>query len=113
DAPIDLGPLPAGQYHPESLYWRHERLHREVIKNYPERVSVYQSKRDELEEEFIRGALALRNSSPDERKAYSEDCFKKADAASTEWLVESQKLPVRQNLLHSLAWNGFNKSAGF
>ena len=68
--------------------------------------------RDSLEAEFIEGALAIRNGSSEERKAYSESCFQRAAAAEKEWLADVIKLPEKQKFLHSLAWRGFNNKAG-
>lgn len=112
DSPPDLGPAPTSKFDRETAYWAHEELHREVIKNYPARSAVYQAERDVLEAEFIEGALALREGSLEERKAYSEACFQRAAAAEKEWLAQVIKVPGKQKFLHSLAWNGFNKKAG-
>ncbi len=111
DAPLDLGPPPGGNFDRTTIFWAHEELHREVIKNYPDRVAVYQDERDELETEFISGALALREGSLEDRRAYSETCFQKAAVIEKKWLERVLKVPEKQRLLHSLAWTGFNKMA--
>lgn len=111
DAPPDLGALPTSKFDQKTIFWAHEDLHREVLKNYPARAAVFQAERDELEAEFIKGALALRDKSMEERQAYSETCFQRAAAAEKEWLAEVIKIPEKQKILHSLAWNGFNKKA--
>jgi len=113
DAPANIGPLPAGTFDRESMYWTHEELHREVIKNYPARTAVFQAERDRLEAEFIAGALELRNGPAEDRKAYSELCFQKAAAAEKRWLDQIRNVPAKQRFLHSLAWNGFNIKADF
>ncbi len=111
DTPSDLGPLPTSKFDQKTIFWAHEELHREVLKNFPARTDVFQAERDELETEFIDGALALRDGSVDERKAYSETCFQRAAAAEKEWLTEVIKVPVNNRFLHALAWKGFDKSA--
>lgn len=111
DAPPDLGPLPTNKFDHKTIFWAHEELHREVIKNYPVRAAVYKTEREVLEAEFIQGALALREGSPEERKAYSETCFQKASAVEKEWLEQARKAPKKQRFLHSLAWKGFNEKA--
>ena len=113
DAPPNLGPPPTGQFDEVSLYWSHERLHREVIKNFPARINVFREERDSLEEEFFEGALAIRNGSPEERKAYSESCFQKAADVEKSWLQQVIKVPVNQRFLHTLAWKGFNKKVDY
>ena len=113
DAPPDLGTLPTGKFDSETIFWAHEKLHREVLKNYPARAAVFQGERDLLEAEFIEGAMALRDGSVEERKAYSETCFLKAAEIENGWLEQVTKLPVKQRFLHALAWDGFNKKADF
>jgi len=111
--PSSLGPDPAGNFDPGTLFWSHERLHRNVLRNYSERLAAYQSERDALEEEFINGALQLHNSSPKERKAYSEDCFLRAATASEKWLNKVLEMAAKPSLLHSVAWRMFNNEVDF
>lgn len=111
DAPLDLGPVPSDRYDPETLYWSHERLHREVIQNLPERLESFQEERDALEEEFIKGALALQGTDRLQRKAYSEDCLLKAADAEQGWLEKIRKVPPKSTWLHQAAWKGFNDKA--
>ncbi len=113
DAPPDLGSLPTSKFESETTFWAHEKLHREVLKNYPARAAIFQADRDALETEFIEGALALRGGSVEERKAYSETCFQKAADVEKGWLEQVIKVPVKQKILHSLAWKGFNKKAKY
>ena len=111
DAPPDLGFPPTGKFDPSNSFWSHEQLHREVIRNYPDRSVVFQVERDALEEEFINGALDLQDGSREVRKAFSEDCFQKAAQAEKVWLDKVRAVPPKRRLFHSLAWNGFNKNA--
>jgi len=113
DAPPALGSLPTSKFDSETIFWAHEKLHREVLKDYPARAAVFQAERDALEEEFIEGAQALGDESVEERKAYSETCFQKAAAAEKDWLAQVIKIPGKPKFLHSLAWKGFNKKADY
>ena len=109
DAPPALGSLPTSKFDSETFFWAHENLHREVLKNYPARAAVFQTERDTLEAEFFEGAMAIRNGSIEERKAYSESCFQKAADVEKSWLQQVIKVPVNQSFLHSLAWKGLIK----
>jgi secernin len=113
DAPPALGYLPTSKFDSETTFWAHEKLHREVLKNYPARAAVFQAERDALEAEFIEGAQALRDGSVEERKTYSETCFQKAADVEKGWLKQVINVPVNQRFLHSLAWKGFNKKADY
>jgi dipeptidase len=111
DAPLDLGPVPTSRFDPETLYWSHEKLHREVLRNYPERIASYQDERDALEAEFITGALALRGADRKDRKSYSEGCLQKAAEAEGRWLERIRKIPPKSIWFHQAAWKGFNGKA--
>ena len=113
DAPPALGSLPTSKFDSESTFWAHEKLHREVLKNYPARAAIFQAERDALEAEFIEGAQAVRDGSGEERKAYSETCFQKAADVEKDWQKQVIKVPVKQRFLHSQAWKGFNKKADY
>jgi hypothetical protein len=63
--------------------------------------------------DFILGALQLHNSSREQRKKYSEECFQRAAAASESWLKIAAEIPAKPSPLHGVAWRGFNKAAGF
>jgi len=113
DAPPSIGSLPTSKFDNETIFWAHEKLHRQVLRNYPARSTIFQKERDALEAEFIAGAEMLRDGSVEERKAFSETCFQKAAGIEKGWLEEVIKVPVNQKFLHSLAWKGFNKKADY
>ena len=111
--PRDQAPLPLDCYDPETTFWSHERLHREVLLNYTDRLASYQPDRDQLEEEFIQGALALSKASIEERTDFSEKCFRQAAEAEESWLERVWLFPEKKSLLHTAAWRGFNREAGY
>jgi hypothetical protein len=105
-------PQPEGFFDPRTLFWSHERLHRQVIQNYPERLAVYRDERDGLETEFLQGALQLRDAPPEERQAFSEDCFHKAAAKGESWLDQVKRIPPKPAIIHQAAWRSFNRDVG-
>ncbi|MDX2030394.1 MAG: C69 family dipeptidase [Blastocatellia bacterium] len=50
--PISTGPLPDGEYDPNSLYWRHERLHRAILNDYARFQPHLQPAQQQLEARF-------------------------------------------------------------
>ncbi len=115
DAPLSNPRLaPTGTYDPTSLFWSHERLHRAVLRNFPERIAAYAADRDALEKRFVQGALELTNASTKERAKFSAECFRQAAVAETEWLERVQAIPESKQigrLLNDAAWTKFNRSA--
>ncbi|NWF65332.1 MAG: C69 family dipeptidase [Chloroflexi bacterium] len=111
-ASLDFGPVPTASADSHSLFWSHERLHRATLLNYRERIQTYAADRDALEKKFIAGALNLHNAPIKEKLEFSRQCLREAQAAELEWLKRVESVPVKANLLRSLAWNGFNKKAG-
>ncbi len=109
----DLGPAPTGEYNPGSLWWKHEDLHRSVLRDYPARLASYRSERDALEDEFIRGALQIRSRPAAERAAFCADCFTRAAEGTVHWTEQVQNMPVqkRNPVYYNLAWAKTNKQA--
>jgi dipeptidase len=119
----DLGAEPTGTYDPESLWWAHERLHRAVIRDYPTRMSLYRKERDALEATFLSEAAEMhkeyRGASAEERAdplvTFTGSCFERAAEATARWTETVSSAPVqhRPPRLFAMAWNGFDKQAGF
>jgi len=50
---LDLGPTPTDVADPDSLWWRHERLHRWVLRNPARLLPLYAGERDEVERRWL------------------------------------------------------------
>ena len=111
----DLGPEPEGTFNPDTLFWRHERLHRAILLDYGHRLEGYRQERDELERCFASEALKLAGAPREERLAFSAQCFAQADQAEKEWLGRASKTQANGRLPwhYRLAWNRFNREAQF
>jgi len=110
---LSLVPVPSSQADSASLYWSHERLHRATLLNYPKRIQTYQQDRDDLEQQFVQGALNLSQASAKDRADFSAQCFNLAAQAEADWLLRVEQAPAQRKILHSHAWRQFNKKAGF
>ncbi|MBX9788349.1 MAG: C69 family dipeptidase [Pirellulales bacterium] len=53
DEPLDLGPAPTNRADEDSLWWRHERLHRGVMRDQAHLGATYYSQRDEIERAWL------------------------------------------------------------
>ncbi|MBN2555281.1 MAG: C69 family dipeptidase [Anaerolineales bacterium] len=110
----DTGERPGGTYKPGSMWWKHETMHREVLRDFPARLALLQEGRDQLEASFIERAHALQGAPQAARAALSRACFHEADRFYDEWRpkVSALQLNSRLPFLYALSWQGFNRSAG-
>lgn len=110
----DLGPAPAGEYDQATLWWRHEMLHRAVLRDYAARLAAYRQERDALEAGFIIAAEEYSGKPADERAAFSASCFSQAVGAAVRWAGQVEALQPQRRLPwhYALAWRGFDGQAG-
>lgn len=104
---------PQGTFDESTLFWRHEILHRTVLRNYPERGRLFMLERNNLEDEFIFQEMEKRSQSEMDRKAFTEECFHRSQIAEQNWLERVLKVPARGlDLFYAQAWKRFNREAG-
>jgi dipeptidase len=110
--PLDE-PIPQGSYDPQTLFWRHEDLHRAVLADYAVRIVAYQDERDALEARWTADALALSGAPCEERQAFSARCFAEADRVEADWLARVRSLSEKRTAAwhHRRAWQSFNRQA--
>jgi dipeptidase len=110
----DIGPLPDAEYNKASLWWLHETLHREVLRDYATRQQLFREQADELEAEFVAQAEKLMHAPAKERRVFSQRCFDRAREATLEWRSEVAKKPLRRRLpiWYAVTWNRWNRQAG-
>ena len=110
----DIGPVPTGRYNHTSLWWRHEALHREVLRDYSTRLALYKAERDTLESKFIQEALKLNGKSVDERAAFSTHCFEEADRMTSRWEAQVRATPPQNSaFLYQRAWRKRNEQVSY
>ncbi|MBI5498169.1 MAG: peptidase U34 [Deltaproteobacteria bacterium] len=73
DAPLDLGPWPGDVFDARTPWWRHERLHRSVMRDPVRLLPLFAGERDVLEARFLR-----EHTPPGE-------AFRLADEATARW----------------------------
>ncbi|MBL9123544.1 MAG: C69 family dipeptidase [Planctomycetaceae bacterium] len=100
--PLELGPAPTDRFDERTLWWRHERLHREVLKNPAELLPVYAHERDGLEKAWLRSPPAPR------------EAFLEADCRLETWtrkVLARHARDVRPGFVRRY-WNERNERAG-
>jgi len=101
DEPLDLGPAPADRLDADTLWWRHERLHRFLIAD-PERAGGYLAERDALEARILAEPVP------------PAAAFAQADALLRRWLERLEREPRidRRPLLVRRYWQQRDARAG-
>jgi dipeptidase len=109
----DLGPAPEGTYDKTTLWWRHENLHREILRDYALRIKTIIAERNAMETEFIADSRETMDLSADERFELTRMCFNKADLAESQWLAQVSGLSIqhRRPILDKMAWRKFDREA--
>lgn len=109
----DVGPAPTGTYEKTALWWRHEALHREVLRDYASRLASFQDQRDRLERSFLSAESDQRHDSAGERSAFAARCFQESDDAYRQWIEQVRAIPIRQRRPwhHAVAWRKFGRQA--
>ena len=74
EEPLDLGPAPTDRFDPDTLWWRHERLHRLLISDPENLATDYVVERDALEARFAAEKVA------------PAEAFRLADGLLARWL---------------------------
>ena len=102
---------PQAKYDTAVLFWRHEVLHREILKDFNSRIGVVTAARDLLEQKFRVEADGVSTATVTERAALTENCFKEADEAEAVWLQKVKELPVKTKnaFYYDVAWKKLNE----
>lgn len=83
EMPLDLGPAPTDRADERSLWWRHERLHRAVMKDPSRLLPLFKYERDAVESRWLASV-------PDPASAFTE-----ADRLLADWTERVESSSVR------------------
>lgn len=110
------GSRPTGEFDAGTLWWRHERLHRIVLEDYPSRVPLFAAERDALEAEFLVQVNALgQGATAEAQSALSQQCFDRAQEATEEWIRRVSQAPTgrRKAFFYRAYWRAQNRASRF
>ncbi len=105
----NLGPVPAGQYNPETLWWQHEKLHRLVTHDYS-KLACYREERNQLESLSLEKAMMPAKNTI----AITQQSFSDARRATEDWIARVESIPAKSNFnpIFDHYWKKQNKTAG-
>lgn len=111
----DIGVPPTGRYSRNPLWWQHETLHREVLRDYCHRLGLYREERDQMEAEFMEEALAVSSEPSKRRRHFTRDCFARAAEATARWAETVHRAEPQKTLprLYGSAWDARNQKAQY
>ena len=108
-SPIDL-------FDNESLWWRHEGLHRAALADFPAALALVADERDELEGGFRARMSEARSSGEPALASAIDACWQEAEAAEHRWreaLRPARRGPSSIGRPAALSWARLNAVAGF
>jgi len=103
--------LGGGKYDDNSLWWRHEKLHRTILQGFQPRLARLKSLRDPLETELMHSVYHLDHQSLERITA---EAFQTEFDRIPEWLEQVKNEPVQKksSLVYYHYWNKQNRKAG-
>lgn len=109
----DLGPAPTGVYNDATTWWRHENLHREVLRDFSTRIKIIETERDSIEEQFRSQVDNWSSNSKEMRTEMTRWCFEQVEIAEAAWLERIIDIPVEHHRpsYDQIAWQGFDRKA--
>ncbi len=84
----EQGATPAATYDPQSLWWRHERLHRSLLRDFASRLDMIRGERDAAEQRFREAVdAAWRAAGPGSERLRRtvRDCWREAAGIEARW----------------------------
>ena len=110
----DIGPTPTEHFDPQSLWWKHELLHRRAMADFDGLVPEIRQQFDALEDAFLAQAKVVMKGTEAEKREFSDYCFREAMRATEAWIA---RLRGRSDLefedpAYRAMWQKLNAEAG-
>lgn len=89
----------------------HEKLHRQIIRDYPARIAQIEIERDTIENDLVEKVEKME---PEEKKAVSHQAFANVRRLTSEWIKRLESMPIRNKpaLIYDRYWKSRNRKAG-
>jgi secernin len=106
-------------YDPRSLWWSHERLHRAMLRDFPDRMAAIAQERDALEADMRKSmtrAVAYRGPDAERvRREAIDACWAAAARAEAKWRRQLARRPVAKpaSAAYRRGWARLDRAAGF
>jgi len=105
----DLGEELKDVYNKNNFWWKHEQLHRLILKDYPQRIRIIETERDEIENKLIDQVYS------DHQVGFkiSNNAFENHKVLIDKWFENIKKIRVKSssNLVYRYYWKKLNRKA--
>lgn len=112
---VDLpqhGPLPTDRFDVATLWWRHERLHRQaLLGDFTHFLDQIRAERDALEAAFRVRIDAVLAADEVQRARAIAECWREADEMEACWYRKMVSMPTVQDARYVSAWSRMNELA--
>jgi secernin len=115
DVPLPIqGRRPSGAADWDTLWWRHERLHRAaLLGDFPKFLCEISGERDAVEAQlYARMAEVIDGGTPAERARAIAQCWQEAEQVEERWLAKLEHKLLEGNSRYTAAWLRMNRVAG-
>ncbi len=110
----DHGTAPKGVFDETSLFWKHEFIHRLILRDYAQRIALIKPSQASFEKEMLKETEENLTSSYNQRKILSERFFIEAEEIEAGWLraIKNTITKHKNPPSYRKAWNVFDEQAG-
>ena len=104
---------PQGEYDPSSVFWQHELLHREILKDYFTRMGFVKDDIETLQTNILNETNQISNAAKPEREELVRRSFEASLELDKRLYEKVRDLPQKKStgIPYTLAWNGYNQEA--
>jgi dipeptidase len=106
------GPTPTDRFDDATLWWRHERLHRAMLRDFEASLAAISGERDALETSFVTRVDAASGVGPAALKQAVAECWREAQATEARWLQAVGTFGRAGRGAHGRSWARLNQVAG-
>ena len=101
----------SGKFNSKYYWWRHELLHRKVLRDFSNRLNCFNQERDEIEFNLIKNTIC---NHLDNTYKITRSVFQMSDEKMQEWMDKIKQLPIenKSKFIYRNYWNKQNKKAG-
>lgn len=107
--------IPSEQYSPDTLWWKHEHLHRRAMLDFDNLMPAIRADFDRIEADFMAEAATVIKGTLAEKQAFVDHCFQTAEQATDAWIARLGAMPEADSgdPAYNQMWEGYNQQAEF